>query len=75
MTDKCKCLKLVKERWPEPFEKPIVINREKDFNMEESNWAVKVYDLNSSGTIKQGSVQHLILNYCPLCGCKLVEDA
>ncbi len=75
MTDKCTCLKLVTERWPEPFEKPIIVNHKKDFNLEAGDWAVKVYALNPSGTIKQGSVQHLFLNYCPLCGCKLVENA
>ena len=70
----CNCLQTIKDRWPEPFEQPIMINRKKDFNMEVGDWAVKVYSLNSSGTIKAGSLQHLILSYCPICGCKLTED-
>lgn len=75
MTEKCNCLEMIKERWPEPFERPIIVNREKNFNLDVSNWAVKVYQMNPSGkTIKQGSIQHLMLNYCPMCGCKLTED-
>ena len=75
MTEKCECLKQIKERWPEPFERPITVNREKNFNLETGNWAVKVFEMNPSGkTIKQGSIQHLMLNYCPICGCKLIDD-
>lgn len=75
MTEKCNCLKNVKERWPEPFVQPIIVNREKDFNLEVSNWSVMVFEMNPSGkTIKQSSIQHLMLNYCPICGTKLIAD-
>jgi hypothetical protein len=69
MIKKCDCLKQIQERWPEPFERPIMVNQE--LGLEVSDWAVKVYALNPSGTIKKGSVQHLMLTFCPICGNRL----
>ena len=70
--EKCNCLQFISEKWPEPFHKPIRINMENG-QMSVDEWAVKVYELNPSGTIKKGSQRHLMLIYCPLCGCKLAE--
>ena len=71
---KCNCLEQVSKKWPEPFHKPIMFNRENG-QMSASDWAVKVYELNPSGTIKSKSQQHLILSYCPICGCKLIDES
>ena len=72
MSEKCNCLQQVSEKWPEPFGQPIRFNME-DGQLLAGEWAVKVYELNPSGTIKKGSQSHLMLNYCPICGCELVE--
>ena len=73
MDKQCNCLQQVSERWPEPFGKPIRFNMETG-QMNVSEWAVKVYELNPSGTIKKGSQSHLMLSYCPICGCQLAEE-
>ena len=70
--EKCNCLQFISEKWPEPFGKPIRFNTE-DGQISAGEWAVKVYELNPSGTIKSKSLSHLMLSYCPICGCKLVE--
>ncbi len=71
---KCNCLQEVSERWPEPFGKPIMFNMENG-QMSASVWAVKVFTLNPSGTIKKSSMSHLMINYCPICGCELMEPS
>ena len=71
MSDKCDCLQQVSERWPEPFQKPIMFNQDDGLT---TDWAVKVFTLNKSGSIKRGSQSHLMINYCPICGCKLGQE-
>ena len=70
--EKCNCLQQVSERWPEPFNKPIMFDR-KTGQMSADRWHVKVYALNKSGTVKSGSSAQLQINYCPICGCELIE--
>jgi hypothetical protein len=73
MNDRCNCLEEVEKRWSEPFGKPIRFNLENG-QMSVSEWAVKVYELNPSGTIKSKSISHLMINFCPICGCQLAEE-
>ena len=71
--EKCNCLQTVSDKWPEPFNKPIMFNM-KDGQMSANRWHVKVYTLNKSGTIKSNSSAQLQINFCPICGYQLTEE-
>ena len=73
MSEKCNCLQTISDKWPEPFHKPIMLNRGNN-QLSAGEWAVKVYELNLSGTIKSRSQGHLMINFCPICGCQLTEN-
>ena len=69
------CLEMIMDRWEEPFEIPIMISQDLH-DLKATDYAVKVYNLTSSGRISRKGRSHLMLNYCPMCGEQLrdVDD-
>ena len=68
------CLVEMAKKWDGPFEKPISWNRETG-ELKVDVWQVKVYKLTKAGNIAKKGGGYLRLNYCPICGEKLIEEA
>ena len=74
MTDTHECLKAISEKWEGPFEQRITCNRETG-DRGVSDWVVRVYKKTKSGGISKQGGGVLILNYCPICGERLIADS
>jgi hypothetical protein len=67
------CLEEMAKKWDGPFERPISWNQETG-SLSADVWMVKVYKLTKAGNIPESGGGFLRLNYCPICGEKLIEE-
>ena len=64
-------MKAIVEKWDGPFDRPITYDRTTG-RMTAEDWMIRVYKLTKSGGISKNGGGYLRLEYCPICGERLI---
>ena len=73
--EQCDCLKVVMDKREAdlPFERPLTFNWSTG-GLKVGSWAAKLFKRTPSGGISRKSCGYVFLNFCPICGRKLIEQ-
>jgi hypothetical protein len=69
----CGVLEKIKAEYGMPFHQPITYDDKMQLHV--GPWAIRLFKLTPTGNIAKRGHTNLFLNYCPICGRKLRDDA